>query len=549
MGGALDVPGNTSATAEFNFFADPKAATIVMDAAKSESINLFLAPLDITTQHSVPYTHLIHPELLSGPLINGPELTQLMSPLRAFMSIILHRVRRISEELGIEDAFAMHDPLAVWAGLVHAGSPRNALLLEGWGTERRDFVIECGGQYTKGMCVVDRRGGTHKIGAVRSIDGVQGDDKDESPTVGVKAKGPISVAQYMQMCLSHPVEGYYMKGEPIGARGDFITSPEISQLFGEVYVLFQSEQRHDDLRKTFRSIGQIRDRVQAVHLVETSARLQEEQKNRLGARISKGALHWHDRVEDIPKNDDVFTLFVAHELFDAIPIHIIEKTLDGFQEVLVDIDWTAQTITTPPPPPPVDTSPTLVNTSPPKHQPSVFRYVLSGRLSTLGNSSPRFAKVPHGSRIEVSTASCDIARAVGELIGGGGGGAGLVVDYGDDRAFGSSFRAFQKHKLVDVFYQPGMCDLTANVDFAYLKEALESTPTTTHGPITQHAFLIKMGALIRLQRLLQAAKDDETRERLREGAARLVDLSGMGEQYKVMGVTSGEKQGHVYPFE
>ncbi|KAJ1307777.1 hypothetical protein OPQ81_001863 [Rhizoctonia solani] len=50
----------------------------------------------------------------------------------------------------------------------------------------------------------------------------------------IQAKGPISVAQYMQMCLSHPVEGYYMKGEPIGARGDFITSPEISQVFGEV---------------------------------------------------------------------------------------------------------------------------------------------------------------------------------------------------------------------------------------------------------------------------------------------------------------------------
>ncbi|CAE6459232.1 unnamed protein product [Rhizoctonia solani] len=187
MGGTLDAPGNTSATAEFNFFADPKAAAIIMDAAKSESINLFLAPLDITTRHSVPYTHLIHPKLLSGPLISGPELAQLMSPLRAFTSAFLHRVRRITQDIGIQDGFEMHDPLAVWAGLVHAPLSRNALLMEGWEVETRDFVIECEGQYTKGMCVVDRRGGTDKTGAVRTIDGVQGADKvDSQPAVGVK---------------------------------------------------------------------------------------------------------------------------------------------------------------------------------------------------------------------------------------------------------------------------------------------------------------------------------------------------------------------------
>ncbi|EUC57090.1 inosine-uridine preferring nucleoside hydrolase, partial [Rhizoctonia solani AG-3 Rhs1AP] len=187
MGGALDAPGNTSATAEFNFFADPKAASIVMDAAKSESIDLFLAPLDLTTQHGIAYTHLIHPKLLSGTLINGPELAQIMSPLRAFTSAFLHRVRRVTRELGLADVFDMHDPLAVWAGLVHASLPRGALLVKGWGAERRDFVIECEGQYTKGMCVVDRRGGTDQTGGVRTVDGVQGVDKAISkPAIGVK---------------------------------------------------------------------------------------------------------------------------------------------------------------------------------------------------------------------------------------------------------------------------------------------------------------------------------------------------------------------------
>lgn len=125
-----------------------------MDAAKSERINVILAPLDVTTPHAVPFSHIIHPSLASGPLISGPALSSAMTPLRAFTSVILHRVRRVSRELGIPDTFEMHDPLAVWVALVHAAVPRNAPLITGWGTEKRDFVIECIGQYTKGQSVV-----------------------------------------------------------------------------------------------------------------------------------------------------------------------------------------------------------------------------------------------------------------------------------------------------------------------------------------------------------------------------------------------------------
>jgi hypothetical protein len=124
-----------------------------MDAAKSESINLILTPLDLTTSHDVPFSHLIHPLLMSGPLLGGSDLSNAMTPLRAFTSAILHRVRRVSRELGIPDTFAMHDPLAVWVALAHAEIPRDATLTSGWGAEKRDFVIECIGEYTKGESV------------------------------------------------------------------------------------------------------------------------------------------------------------------------------------------------------------------------------------------------------------------------------------------------------------------------------------------------------------------------------------------------------------
>ncbi|KAG8773764.1 hypothetical protein FRC12_002321 [Ceratobasidium sp. 428] len=213
MGGALDAPGNTSATAEFNFFADPKAATIVMDAAKSESINLLLAPLDFTGWHSVPFVHMIHPLLLSGPLLSGSDLSSAMTPIRAFTSAIFYRVRRVMQDLGAPDNFEMHDPAAVWAALAHATTPRGAPLLAGWGAVKRDFVIECVGEYTKGgsmlrvmlflvltkgkgMCVVDRRGGTDKTGAVRSIDGVATSDSSDNQRFGVRVlqKSPGAAA-------------------------------------------------------------------------------------------------------------------------------------------------------------------------------------------------------------------------------------------------------------------------------------------------------------------------------------------------------------------
>lgn len=110
-----------------------------------------------------------------------------------------------------------------------------------------------------------------------------------------------------------------------------------------------------------------------------------------------------------------------------------------------------------------------------------FRQVLSPSptpsSTLLGLSSARFQKLPVGSRIEVSPASFKIARQVGELLRDGeseetrSAGSALIIDYGGEKVYGNSFRAFKDHKIVDAFHRPGECDLTVNVDFAYLKDA------------------------------------------------------------------------------
>ncbi|KAG9016072.1 hypothetical protein FRB93_011546 [Tulasnella sp. JGI-2019a] len=141
MGGTLDVPGNTSATSEFNFFADPYAAQHVLDVVQRRPppFDFALVPLDVTSQHTIGY----------GRLISDHET----SPLRGFTSALLRRPRGIMRSLGLPDEFEMHDPLAAWYVIKTCGEAPES----GWVTMKRKFVVEKTGEYTKGMCVVDRR--------------------------------------------------------------------------------------------------------------------------------------------------------------------------------------------------------------------------------------------------------------------------------------------------------------------------------------------------------------------------------------------------------
>lgn len=172
MGGAIDHPGNTSPVAEFNCFADPYAAASVVAAAKEGKIELIMAPLDITTPHSIPFSDLIHPSVVAIPEPSTGvvrKTSETPTPLEAFISAMLVRVRSLQANFGLPDAMEMHDPVAVWYALAHAGVPRGAGPVEGWALNGREFTIERTGEYTRGMCVVDRRG-TGEVGVDRSKD-------------------------------------------------------------------------------------------------------------------------------------------------------------------------------------------------------------------------------------------------------------------------------------------------------------------------------------------------------------------------------------------
>ncbi|GAA5955386.1 hypothetical protein JCM3765_006762 [Sporobolomyces pararoseus] len=431
----------------------------------------------------------------------------------------------------------------------------------------------------------------------------------------IKTHGPLPVPRFMTLCLNHPTLGYYTTRTVFGKEGDFITSPEISQVFGELlgiwYVtqwLQQGAPRKvrvvelgpgrgtllADVLRTFKSLpAQSSPPVTSIHLVEQSEALQQVQKEALRrSGFGDTQVFWHRNVEEVPKSEDEFTVAIAHEFFDALPIHIFEHTEKGWREVLVDIADTKSSVIvsaekkeplrmvlsptqTPAsalytglaqaakssvtPSPTLHSAAPLLNvdtTLPPPSSSSVYQPPRSSAEKGVGTNltAERFARLPQGSRIEISPSSYEIARGFAKLLEGEKGGAGLVVDYGDAKAFGRSWRGFRKHEVVDPLSQPGHTDLTANVDFSYLAEAM-SEFATPHGPLTQSKFLTSLGLAPRLAALMRSATSDERKKEIESSAKRLIDGLGMGGQYKVMGVTpkttSSEpgKKGDCFPFD
>ncbi|XP_031558295.1 protein arginine methyltransferase NDUFAF7, mitochondrial-like [Actinia tenebrosa] len=355
----------------------------------------------------------------------------------------------------------------------------------------------------------------------------------------IKVTGPLTVAAFMQEVLTNPSAGYYMKKDVFGASGDFITSPEISQVFGElvgvwfVYHWLQTGKPEVQLvelgpgRGTLsadilRVIGKFKDLEEklSLHLVEVSPALSDIQARLLTGVESKVSdfdkdyplsyrqgktpsgipVSWYQAVQDVSPGN---TFFLAHEFFDALPIHQFKKTNKGWREVLVDID---------------------------QQSPSSLRFVLAPGPTIASESL--VAKETSSQEMEVCPKGGAIMEHVGSIINRHGGCA-LIVDYGEMGSNRFSLRAFSKHKLHDVLDAPGTADMTANVNFAYLKQSL-GEKAKSFGPVTQTSFLKEMGIDERMKVLMANASESQG-EQLQSGYKML--LEDMGEKFKFFAVT------------
>lgn len=354
-----------------------------------------------------------------------------------------------------------------------------------------------------------------------------------------------------------------------------------------------------DMLRTFANFPKLFSSLRTLQMVEASPMLLMEQEKALSSTLERYGkklvsaekpveqlapneirAEWFPSYHNVPVDPTYWTLVTAHEFFDALPVHIFERRLEGWRELMVDVTdlgTRAGGVTT------YKASELLAGKQKQQEKEAGLRFVLSPQATPwtklLVVQNDRFDGVQPGQRVEVSPLSWTIARRMGEWISGyealkatpdnrvaplspeeeqrraapSRGGCGLVVDYGDAHWFGESFRAFKAHKLVDPLEHPGSSDLTANVDFQYLNNAVASTDARGYGLLSQRDLLMLLGLQLRVQKLVE---QNPGRAQEIEGAAkRLVDSTSMGTQYKALCVSAPsvphagiEPNEEIYPF-
>ena len=331
----------------------------------------------------------------------------------------------------------------------------------------------------------------------------------------IDANGPMTVAEYMAHCLGDPEHGYYTTRDPFGAGGDFVTAPEVSQMFGEIVgawlvhtwrlVGAPSPVRlvelgpgrgtlMADILRVARKAPDFANAI-SVHLVETSPVLVGRQREALAAFGLE--VRWHGAVFDVPEGP---LLLVANEFFDALPIR---------QFIRVEGIWRERAIGL---------------------RDGQLAFGLGpGRLETP-------IEAADGCVLEIAPASDALAAEIAARIREHGG-AALVIDYGHaETAVGDSLQAVRNHRFADPLGAPGAADLTAHVDFRALAARASAEGVAVHGPIEQGAFLLALGLLQRAGQL-GADASQSTRAALRAAVERLAGPQEMGGLFKVLALT------------
>jgi len=332
----------------------------------------------------------------------------------------------------------------------------------------------------------------------------------------INKTGPITVANFMELSLGHPEFGYYNTRDPIGFEGDFVTSPEISQIFGELIALWSAtcwEQMNFpkkveviecgpgrgtlmmDFLRTSKAIPEF-DKAINIHFLETSPVLKDRQNKTLNG----ASIRWHTSLDTVPIGP---TVLIANEFLDALPVHQLVKTPGGWAERRI------------------------------KRADKGFMFI------TDKPSSRTKAKIPEslrgaatGSIYEYSSAALEIADKIVERFKTAPGYA-LFIDYGYDKyETGETLQAVKSQSYADILSNPGEVDLTAHVNFAALSERMSHLGMRTLGPISQASFLISLGIFRRTRDLVKDAKSDQARM-LTSGTGRLINLHQMGVLYKV----------------
>ncbi|HEV2562591.1 MAG TPA: SAM-dependent methyltransferase [Rhizomicrobium sp.] len=369
----------------------------------------------------------------------------------------------------------------------------------------------------------------------------------------IAAQGPLSIAQFMTLALHDPRRGYYSTRDPFGAGGDFITAPEMSQMFGELLGLWIVQCWRDqgapkparlvelgpgrgtlmaDALRAARRVPEFLAAIEVV-MVEASPALRKIQYEKLskivraappphpalspdggegnpshslspsgGEGRGEGAARWVDHFDSSLLDRPLF--LIANEFFDALPIRQFVKTPRGWCERMVTADESGK-----------------------------LAFALAPIASIIDIPAAR-GEAQDGAVYEISPASAALAQEIARVIAEQGG-AALIVDYGHDGiGFGETLQAVAQHKFTGILDAPGEADLSAHVDFAALAQAARAGGAKTFGPVGQGALLEALGLRERAAQLAQ--KNPGEARAIESAVDRLTNPAQMGHLFKALAI-------------
>lgn len=330
----------------------------------------------------------------------------------------------------------------------------------------------------------------------------------------IEAHGPLDIARYMELCLSHPKFGYYMTRDPLGSAGDFTTAPEISQLFGEMVGLWLAQVWMDqgapaqvhlvefgpgrgtlmrDILNTARRIRGFSEALE-VWLIETSPVLRDAQSDSLQTNA-----RWIDGIAEVPSGP---ILAIGNEFLDALPIQQYQK---------IDEIWFKRTVKV------ADDG----------------RFVFGPSKLQPGEAPPETPPLPDGTIVEACPTAENIVGQLSKRLADQGG-AALFIDYGEMSGTGDTLQAVRAHQSQHPLEHPGDADLTAHVNFGAVSAAVHPDCVTHF--TEQGAFLATLGIGQRAAALAKDKPETITRD-LAASLNRLTAEDQMGKLFKVMSIT------------
>jgi NADH dehydrogenase [ubiquinone] 1 alpha subcomplex assembly factor 7 len=336
----------------------------------------------------------------------------------------------------------------------------------------------------------------------------------------IEREGALPVSRYMTLCLTHAQHGYYSTQRAIGAEGDFVTAPEISQIFGELIGLWAAvvwqtmgaprplrlielgPGRGTLMRDALRAMDKIPGLAEAlvVDLVEINATLRDAQHAALAGTSTQKS--WHVTLDAVP--EDGAAIVIGNEFLDTRPVEQFVQTEDGPRLRVVDVDpqgdlrfATRETDTVPP---------------------QAIRYLADAAVGTI---------------VEVPADESGVCRWMARRQDGPV--AALLIDYGHEAAAaGETLQAVRAHQFEHVLTSPGQADLSAQVDFSGVQVEAARYNLSNDGPLPQAEFLGQLGILERATRLMNANPDRAAE--IESGVLRLMAPNGMGTRFKAIGL-------------